>query len=65
MALVRKLIDYTLEHGTSPAAFAWPHFPYTTTRHGDLEFKGFTPTFALHETHVDHAGDIGLMRGVP
>ena len=60
MALVRKLIDYTLEHGTSPAAFAWPHFPYTTTRHGDLEFKGFTPTFALHETHVDHAGDIGL-----
>ncbi len=60
MAIVRKLIDYTLEHGTSPAAFAWPHFPYTTTRHGDLEFKGFTPTFALHETHVDHAGDIGL-----
>jgi hypothetical protein len=60
MALVRKLIDYTLQHGTSPADFAWPHFPYTTTRHGDLEFKGFIPTFALHETHVDHAGDMGL-----
>jgi hypothetical protein len=60
MAIVRKLIDYTLEHGTSPADFAWPHFPYTTTKHGDLEFQGFTPNFALHETHVDHAGDIGL-----
>jgi hypothetical protein len=34
MIIVRKLIDYTLERGTIPADFAWPHFPYTTTKHG-------------------------------
>jgi len=60
MAIVRGLMDYTIAHGTSPASFAWPNFPQTTTGPGDLEFTGFTPTFARHETHVDHAGDMGL-----
>jgi hypothetical protein len=60
MAIVRRLIDYSLEHGTSPTDFTWPRFPYTTTNPGDTKFKGFTGKFALHETHVDHAGDMGL-----
>ena len=60
MTIVRNLIDYTIEHGTSPADFAWPNFPYTTTNFGETEFTGFTARFAKHEIQVDHAGDMGL-----
>ena len=63
MAIVKKLMDYTLAHGTSPASFAWPNFPYTTTNAGDMEFRGFTNNkkFALNETQVGYAGDMGLV----
>ncbi len=62
MTIARKLADYAIEHGTSPANFAWPGFPYTTTNAGDTEFRGFTKhgKLALHEIQVDHAGDMGL-----
>lgn len=60
MILVKNLIDYAIEHGTSAPTFAWPRFPYTTTNAGDLEFRGFTGRLALHEIQVDHAGDMGL-----
>ena len=62
MTIVKKLIDYTIEHGTSPSTFAWPNFPYTTTNAGDTIFHGFTSAgrFVLHEVQIDHAGDIGL-----
>ena len=42
MKIVRDFVDYTIEHGTSPAEFAWPRFPYTTTNAGDTLFRGFT-----------------------
>lgn len=62
MKIIKDLIDYTLAHGTSPADFAWPNFPYTTTNAGELEFRGFASAkrFVLHEVQVDHAGDMGL-----
>jgi hypothetical protein len=62
MNIVIKLIDYALEHGTSPPDFAWPNFPYTTANAGDSLFRGFTTAgrFVLHEIQVDHAGEIGL-----
>lgn len=60
MTIVQDMIDYTLDHGTSPSDFAWPNFPYTTTNPGDIEFRGFTKAFALHETHIDHAAEMGL-----
>jgi len=62
MAIVKDLVDYTMEHGTSPSSFAWPNFPYTTTNAGDLEFRGFTSgkRLVLHEIQVDHAGEMGL-----
>jgi hypothetical protein len=62
MAIARKLVDYAIDHGTSPSSFAWPNFPYTTTNAGDIEFRGFTNSkrFALHETQVGYAGDMGL-----
>lgn len=62
MTIVKNLLDYTLDHGTSPPTFAWPNFPYTTTNAGDLEFRGFTKhkRLVLHEIQVDHAGEMGL-----
>ncbi|MFB3921531.1 MAG: hypothetical protein ACE145_07400 [Terriglobia bacterium] len=62
MTIVKDLVAYSLEHGTSPSNFAWPNFPYTTTNAGDLDFRGFTSSgkLQLHEIQVDHAADIGL-----
>ena len=62
MDIVRGMIDYCLEYGTSPGSFAWPNFPYTTTNAGDTVFRGFTSAsrFQLHEIQVDHAGEMGL-----
>lgn len=62
MKIMRDFLDYTMEHGTSPATFAWPNFPFTTTNAGDMDFRGFTSggRLALHEVQLDHAGDIGL-----
>jgi hypothetical protein len=63
MTIVKKLMDYTIAHGTSPSTFAWPNFPYTTTNAGDMEFRGFTSAkrFLLNETLVGYAGDMGLV----
>lgn len=62
MMIVKKLVDYAIDHGTSPSTFAWPDFPYTTSNAGDTLFRGFTSAkrFVLHEVQVDHAGDMGL-----
>lgn len=62
MKLMRDFVDYTLEHGTSSAEFAWPSFPYTTTNAGDTLFRGFSNAgrLVLHEIQVDHAGEMGL-----
>ncbi|MEP7319617.1 MAG: hypothetical protein ABI921_12775, partial [Panacibacter sp.] len=62
LMIVKKLVDYTIDHGTSPSTFVWPNFPYTTSNAGDTLFRGFTSAgrFSLHEIQVDHAGDMGL-----
>lgn len=62
MTIVKDLVDYVIGHGTSASTFQWPGFPYTTTNAGDTMFYGFTSAgrFVLHETQVDHAGDMGL-----
>jgi hypothetical protein len=59
--IITKMINYTIDHGTSPSGFAWPDFPYTTTNAGDTLFRGFTNSkkLVLHEVQVDHAGDMG------
>ncbi|HZK63299.1 MAG TPA: hypothetical protein VFC34_04090, partial [Puia sp.] len=59
--IITGMINYTIDHGTSPAGFAWPGFPYTTTNAGDTLFRGFTNSkkLVLHEVQVDHAGDMG------
>jgi hypothetical protein len=57
MAIVKKLMDYTITHGTSPSTFAWPNLPDTATNAGDMEFRGFTSAkkFAVHEIQVGYA----------
>lgn len=62
MHIGKKLAEYAIDHGTTPATFAWSNFSYTTTNAGDMEFKGFDAAkrFVLHEVQVDHAGDMGL-----
>jgi O-glycosyl hydrolase len=62
MKIIRDFVDYTIEHGTSPAEYAWPGFPFTTTNAGDTLFRGFTNAgrFVLNEIQVDHAGEMGL-----
>ena len=62
MRIIKDLVDYTIQHGTTPATDAWPYFPYTAANAGDMEFRGFSSAgrLALHEVHVDHAGDMGL-----
>lgn len=61
MKIVKGMMDYAIEHGTSPDSFDWPGMPYTTTNAGDTVFQGFTSAqrFVLHEIQVDHAGDMG------
>jgi O-glycosyl hydrolase len=62
MKIVKDFVDYTIEHGTSQAEYAWPDFPYTTANAGDTLFRGFTSAgrFVLNEIQVDHAGEMGL-----
>jgi hypothetical protein len=62
MDIVIRFARYTIDHGTSPAGFAWPYFPYTTTNAGDTLFRGFTSAkrFVMHEVQIDHAGDMGF-----
>jgi hypothetical protein len=62
MTIAKNLIDYSMDHGTSPSTFSWPGFPYTTTNAGDMEFRGFTNhgKLSLHEVQVDLAGEMGL-----
>ncbi len=62
MIIVEKLINYAIDHGTTPASFAWPNFPHTANNAGDTLFRGFTSAkrFSLHEIQVDHASEMGL-----
>ena len=57
---VKRLVDYSLEHGQTPTNHAWPDFPVGTSNAGDTEFRGFTGVWALWDCHVDLAADIGF-----
>jgi hypothetical protein len=60
---VKRLVDYSLAHGLTPADHAWPRFPVGTANAGDREFRGFTEKgnmWAEWDCHVDLAADIGF-----
>ena len=57
---VKGLVDYSLDHGQTPANHVWPSFPVGTSNAGDTEFRGFTGVWDLWDCHVDLAADIGF-----
>lgn len=36
----RKLLDYQLAHGTTPAGWAWSNVPYASADHGARDYRG-------------------------
>ncbi len=38
--LVKDLLVYQLEHGTTPANWLWGGVPYASASHGDIEYRG-------------------------
>jgi hypothetical protein len=38
VAVVRRMLDYQLVHGTTPAGWAWPRVPFATSCAGALEY---------------------------
>ena len=57
---VKRLVDYSLDHGQTPSNHAWPDFPVGTANAGDTEFRGYTGVWDLWDCHVDLAADIGF-----
>ena len=57
---VKRLVDYSLEHGQTPTDHVWPDFPVGTANAGDTEFRGFTEVWGLWDCHVDLAADTGF-----
>ena len=57
---VKRLVDYSLDHGQTPASHVWPDFPVGTSNAGDTEFRGFTERWKLWDCHLDLAADIGF-----
>jgi O-glycosyl hydrolase len=60
---VKRLVDYSLDHGQTPTNHAWPSFPVGTANAGDTEFCGFTNApnmWVTWDCHVDLAADIGF-----
>lgn len=56
---VKRLVDYSLDHGQTPTNHVWPGFPVGTANAGDTEFRGFSGPWAQWDCHVDLAADIG------
>src|SRR5262244_1527926 len=40
VALVRRLADYQLQHGTTPVTFDWAAVPWSTSEPGALDYGG-------------------------
>lgn len=59
--ITKGMVDYSLNHGTSPSTYSWPNFPQTASDAGAMEFRGFTTAkrFSIDDVQVDHAGDMG------
>ena len=57
---VKRLVDYSLDHGQTPTNHLWPAFPVGTANAGDTEFRGFTQVWSLWDCHVDLAAHLGF-----
>jgi len=57
---VKRLVDYSLDHGQTPTNHAWPGFPVGHSQCRRRGIRGFTGVWALWDCHVDLAADIGF-----
>jgi hypothetical protein len=56
VALVRKLADHQLAHGTTPDDFAWASVPYASGEPGSLEYYGANDEWCEHCGRGDGLG---------
>ena len=65
--LLREMLDYQLEHGTTPADWPWPNVPYASADPFVTEYQGATRWEAdgmrgdgLHGIEPDKVGELGI-----
>jgi hypothetical protein len=62
--LVKKMLDYQLDHGTTPTGFSWPFVPYASSDPFATEYQGATRWNGkrgdgLYCIEPDKAGELG------
>lgn len=65
--VVRRMLDYQLEHGTTPAGWPWAQVPYASADPGDPTYEGATRWEnagmrgdGLHGVEPDKIGELGV-----
>jgi len=63
IAVVRSMLDYQLEHGTTPADWNWPKVPFATNCKNDPKYGGCvqdTPQGFFGGIETDKLGELGI-----
>jgi len=65
--VVREMLDYQLEHGTTPGDWRWPNVPYASSDPFETEYMGATKWEndgmrgdGLHGIEPDKVGELGI-----
>jgi hypothetical protein len=58
--IAKSLVDYSLDHATTPSNFAWPNFPIGTADAGDTEIDGHNVAWQQWDVLIDLASDMGM-----
>ena len=58
--IAKGLVDYSLDHATTPSNLAWPNFPIGTAEGGATEIQGQNVAWAQWDVLVDLAADMGM-----
>jgi len=65
--VVREMLDYELENGTTPAGWVWPSCPYASSDPGSTVYQGATRWESdgmrgdgLHGIEPDKVGELGI-----
>jgi len=65
--IVREMLDYQLEHGTTPDDWPWPNVPYASSDPFETEYQGATKWEhdgmrgdGLHGIEPDKVGELGI-----
>jgi len=61
IATVRTMLDYQLEHGTTPRNWAWPRVPFATSCAGDRRYGGCLAGMSRHFFGGGEPDKVGLL----